>query len=98
MPFSRFEISHWADGLLPLAVLSPMALVVIYHCALPDRRGKMWSTLCAIALPLYLAIGREVFVWDMPNWVPAVALGGAIEQAGPLRRALLHGRLCAVIA
>jgi hypothetical protein len=72
--FSHFEPTRWADGLLPLALLSPMALVPFIHCLIPDRRRKMWSALCVIAFPVYLAIGREVFVWDMPYWVPAVTL------------------------
>jgi len=72
--FSHFEPGRWADGLLPLALMSPIALVPAIHCLVPDRRRKMWSALCVIAFPLYLAIGREVFVWSMPDWVPAVAL------------------------
>jgi hypothetical protein len=39
------------------AVTAPMALVMVIHGAIPDRRRKPLTTLVALALPLYLATG-----------------------------------------
>ena len=56
------------------AVTAPMALVMVIHGAIPDRRRKPLTTLVALALPLYLAIGNSLFDWQLAPWTPAAAV------------------------
>ena len=72
--FGAPHFERWASGLLPLAFASPMALVPLLHCLIPDRRREAWSTLAVIGFPIYLAVGQGVFAWDLPYWAPATAL------------------------
>jgi hypothetical protein len=55
-------------------VTAPVALILVAHGALPDRRRKPLTTLVAIALPLYLAIGNSFFDWQLAPWTPAAAM------------------------
>jgi hypothetical protein len=57
-----------------LAATAPVALVLIIHGAVPDRRRKPVTTLVALALPLYLAIGNSTFDWQLAAWMPAGAM------------------------
>lgn len=57
-----------------LVATAPVALVLIIHGAVPDRRRKPVTTLVALALPLYLAIGNSTFDWQLAAWLPAGAM------------------------
>jgi hypothetical protein len=57
-----------------LAATAPVALVLIVHGVIPDRRRKPLTTLIALALPLYLAIGNSLFDWRLAPWTPAAAM------------------------
>ena len=57
-----------------LAASAPVALVLIIHGAVPDRRRKPVTTLVALALPLYLAVGNSSFDWQLAAWMPAGAM------------------------
>lgn len=64
--------------MLPMLFLivatAPVALVLVFHAAIPDRRRKLLTTLVALALPLYLAVGNSVFNWHLAPWTPAAAM------------------------
>jgi hypothetical protein len=72
--FAGARPGRWAAGLLPLALASPMALVPLVHCFIPDRRREIWSALAVVGFPVYLAVGQAVFAWHLPYWTPATAL------------------------
>ena len=57
-----------------LAATAPVALILVIHGVIPDRRRKPVSTLIALALPLYLAIGNSLFDWQLAPWTPAAAM------------------------
>lgn len=57
-----------------LAATAPVALVLVIHGIIPDRRRKPLTTLIALALPLYLAIGNSLFDWQLAPWTPAAAM------------------------
>lgn len=57
-----------------LVATAPVALVLVIHGAVPDRRRKPVTTLVALALPLYLAIGNSAFDWQLAPWMPAGAM------------------------
>lgn len=57
-----------------LAATAPVALVLVIHGAVPDRRRKPVTTLVALALPLYLAVGNSAFDWQLAPWTPAGAM------------------------
>ncbi len=56
------------------AVTAPVALVLVVHGAIPDRRRKPLTTVVALALPFYLAIGNSLFDWQLAPWTPAAAM------------------------
>lgn len=60
--------------LLLLAATAPVALALAMHGVIPDRRRKPLTTLVALALPLYLAIGNSLFDWQLAPWTPAAAM------------------------
>ena len=60
--------------MLLLVATAPVALVLVIHGAIPDRRSKPLTTLVALALPLYLAIGNSLFDWQLAPWTPAAAM------------------------
>lgn len=72
--FGSMHFERWADGLLPLALTSPMGVVPLLYCLIPDRRREAWSALAVVGFPVYLAVGQAVFAWQMPYWTPATAL------------------------
>jgi hypothetical protein len=57
-----------------LVATAPVALVLMIHGAVPDRRRKPVTTLVALALPLYLAVGNSTFDWQLAAWMPAGAM------------------------
>lgn len=72
--YTSMHPERWASGLLPLALASPMALVPLLYCLIPDRRREAWSAVAVVGFPVYLAIGQAVFAWQLPYWTPATAL------------------------
>jgi hypothetical protein len=61
-------------ALLLLATTAPVALILIVHLAVPDRRRKLLTTMLAVLLPLYLLAGNSVFDWQLASWTPAAAM------------------------
>lgn len=57
-----------------LATTAPVGLALVIHGAVPDRRRKPLTTLIAVALPLYLAIGNSLFDWRLAVWTPAAVM------------------------
>lgn len=60
--------------LLLSVAAAPVGLVLVVHGVIPDRRRKLLTTLVALALPLYLAIGNSLFEWQLAPWTPAAAM------------------------
>lgn len=56
------------------AISAPVAAILVIHGAIPDRRRKPLTTLVAVALPLYLAIGNSLFDWQLAPWTPTAAM------------------------
>ncbi len=56
------------------AVTAPVAAILVIHGAIPDRRRKPLTTVVALALPLYLAVGNSIFDWQLTPWTPAAAV------------------------
>lgn len=64
-----------ATLMLVLAIVTaPVALALVIHGVVPDRRRKPVTTLAALALPLYLAIGNSTLDWQLAHWLPAAAM------------------------
>ena len=61
-------------GLILLAVAAPVAATLLLHVAIPDRRRKIFTSLFAIALPLYIAVGNSMFDWKLAAWTPAAIM------------------------
>lgn len=57
-----------------LVTTAPVALLLLAHGAIPDRRRKLLTTLVAVALPIYLAVGDSIFDWQLAPWTPAAAM------------------------
>jgi hypothetical protein len=76
-PFAR-AFTPARQPVLPMlfliAATAPVALVLVFHAAIPDRRRKLLTTLVAFALPFYLAVGNGVFNWQLAPWTPAAAM------------------------
>jgi hypothetical protein len=60
-------------GLILLAVTAPVAATLLLHLVVPDRRRKIFTSLLAVALPLYVAVGNSLFDWGLAVWAPAAA-------------------------
>ncbi|UJW86653.1 hypothetical protein [Devosia sp. SL43] len=60
--------------LMLLAATAPVALILLAHAVVPDRRRKLLTTLIALALPLYLAVGNSQFDWQLAAWTPAAVM------------------------
>lgn len=76
-PFAeRFVLGRHPVALMLflMAATAPVALALVIHGAVPDRRRKPLTTLVALALPLYLAIGNSLFDWQLAPWTPAAAM------------------------
>jgi hypothetical protein len=63
-----------APMMVLLVTTASAGLVLIIHGSVPDRRRKPATTLIALALPLYLAIGNSIFDWHLAPWTPAGAM------------------------
>lgn len=68
------SVSPLLPALFMLVAMAPVALVLVAHAIVPDPRRKLLTTLIALALPLYLAVGNSVFAWQLAPWTPAAAM------------------------
>lgn len=94
--YGREHVAYGIDALLNLAIFAPVALVPIIYCLAPDRRMKPLSALAVIALPLFLALARALFGWDVAAWAPAAALLGGFCAWLAVSRLSRNFRLAAI--
>lgn len=74
--YSGLHFGDVTGSLITFVVFAPVLIVPVLYClwpALPERRHT-FSALAVIALPLYLAVAREVLTTTMPPIVPPLAL------------------------
>lgn len=71
--FLRSSSPILAPTLLMLAT-APVALVVLLHMIVPDRRRQFATSMLALFLPLYLLIGNSLFDWQLAPWTPAAMM------------------------
>lgn len=82
-----FLARPFADGFVPqggsaagsmvlLALQAPVGLVMVVHCILPDRRRKIFTTVLAVLLPIYVAWANAFFGWGLAAWTPAALMVG----------------------
>lgn len=73
--YGNLHIGDIAGSVSALVVFAPVLLVPILYCIWPNvERRHVVSALAVVALPLYLAVAREVFTTQMQAFVPSVAL------------------------
>lgn len=76
-PFmEQFSFARRPGALMMVLLMAtaPLGLALVIHGAVPDRRRKPITTLVALALPLYLAIGNSTFDWQLAPWTPAATM------------------------
>ena len=76
-PFGAAFAPVWRP-MLPSLLLMPavasVGLLPILHSLIPDRRRQVISSMGVVLLPVYLAIGRAFFDWQISAWAPAGAM------------------------
>ncbi len=65
-------------SLMLMAACAPALLALVIHLFVPDRRRKIFTTLLALLLPIYLGIGNATFGWGFSHWLPATAMLGTV--------------------
>jgi hypothetical protein len=65
-----------AGAMVLLAMQAPAGLVVLVHCVIPDRRRKIFTSMLAVLLPIYVAWGNAFFGWGLAAWTPAALMIG----------------------
>ena len=60
------------------ALTAPVMFALLIHLLIADRRRKILTTLLALLLPAYLAIGNAVFNWNFSAWLPVAAMLGTV--------------------
>lgn len=63
---------------LLVALTAPVMFALLVHLVIADRRRKILTTLLALLLPAYLAIGNAVFNWNFSVWLPVAAMLGTV--------------------
>lgn len=61
-------------AMLLLATTAPVALILIAHLVVPDRRRKLLATLLALLLPIYVLVGNSVLDWKLAPWTSAAVM------------------------
>jgi hypothetical protein len=62
------------NALLLMLVAAPVALAVLLHVVIPDRRRQVFTSLLVVVLPLYLALGNAWLGFGLAPWGPGLVL------------------------